>query len=75
MEKKEASSANGVGLTGCLHVGECNRPINITLHKTQLQVHQRPQHKTRYTYTYICNVYFNNIAVSSGDSEGLQTKE
>ena len=45
MEKKEASSTNGAGLTECLHVEESTF---ITLHKTQVQVDQWPQHKIGY---------------------------
>jgi hypothetical protein len=49
MEKGNASSIKGAGLTGCLPVEDANRSISITLHKTQVQVDQRPQHKTGYT--------------------------
>ena len=50
VEKTKASSTNGAGLTGCLHEEEW-RLIHmcITLHKTQVQVDQRPQHKTNPT--------------------------
>ena len=44
---KSASSTN-VSLTGCLHVENENRLISISLHKTQVQVYQIPQHETGY---------------------------
>jgi hypothetical protein len=47
--KKKTSSINGAGLTGCLPVKNANGSIVITLHKTQVQVDQRPEHKTGYT--------------------------
>ena len=47
--KMKASSTNGAGLTGGLHVEECKYIHIITLHKTQVHVDQRPQHKPRYT--------------------------
>jgi hypothetical protein len=40
VEKKEASTTNGAGLTGCLHMENANKSIFITLHQTQLQVDQ-----------------------------------
>jgi hypothetical protein len=43
--KREASSTNGAGLNDSLHVEEWKL---IILHKTQVQVDQRYQHKTRY---------------------------
>ena len=47
---KKASSTNGASLTECWHVEECiYRLISITLHKTQIQIAQRHQRKTRYT--------------------------
>ena len=50
MEKKKASSTNGVGPTGCWHIERIQkRFIYITLYKIQVQVDQRLQHKTRYT--------------------------
>ena len=45
--KKTASLTNGVGKTGCLHVEECKMIYNYHLHKTQVQVNSRPQHKMR----------------------------
>ena len=47
--KKKASSINGADLTGCLYQKNENRPIFVTLYKAQVQVDQRPQHKTGYT--------------------------
>jgi hypothetical protein len=47
--KKKASSTNGAGLTGCCTNKNANRSIFITMHKTQVQVDQNPQHKTRHT--------------------------
>ena len=44
--KKEASSTNGVGLTGGLHVEECKLIHTYHPAKAQVQVNQRPQHKT-----------------------------
>ena len=52
MEKKKTSSTNGAGLTGYLYAEECNSSIFITLHKTQVQMDQRPRHKTRHTKSY-----------------------
>lgn len=47
---KKASSTNGAGQTGWLYVEENpSRSIIITLHKSQRQMDQRPQHKIRYT--------------------------
>jgi hypothetical protein len=43
--KGRASSANAAGLVG----KEGNGSIFITLHKPQVHVDQRPQHKTIYT--------------------------
>ena len=46
----KASSINGTGLTGSLHVVENeNRFTFFTLYKAQVQVDQEPQHKIRYT--------------------------
>jgi hypothetical protein len=45
MEKNKASLINSDALTGGQHVEESKS--NNTLHKTQVQVDQRPQHKTR----------------------------
>jgi hypothetical protein len=46
----KTSLTNGAGLTGCLHVeNNANRYTSITLHKTPIQVDQRPHHKTRCT--------------------------
>ena len=42
------ASENGAGLTGCIHVEERKWIIHITLHETQAQVDQVPQHKTGY---------------------------
>ena len=42
--KKKSSSTNGAVLTGGLHVEECK--LIYHLHKTQVEVHQRPQYKT-----------------------------
>ena len=36
-------------MTGRWHVEESNRSISIALHKTQVQVDQKPQHKFSYT--------------------------
>lgn len=47
--KKERSSTNGVGLTGCWYVGNAYRSTSITLYKTKVQVDLRPQHKTKST--------------------------
>ena len=47
-EKNNAFSINDAGLTGSLYV-KTNRPIFVTLHKAQVQVHQGPQNTTRYT--------------------------
>ena len=46
--KKKTSSANDAGLTGYLSIDEWTRSVFITLHKTQVQVSQRPQRKIRY---------------------------
>ena len=46
MEKEKASSTNDTGLTGCQNA---NQFIFIILYKTQIQVDQRSQHKSRYT--------------------------
>ena len=48
-QKKEASSTNGSGITGCQYIEDTNKSISITLHKTQVQVDQRTQHKSSYT--------------------------
>jgi hypothetical protein len=44
-----ASSTNGVGLRGCLHVENANRPISLILHKSQVPVDQISQHELRYS--------------------------
>ena len=49
MEKKKVSSPNDANLIGCLYAQECKLIHITTLHKTQVQVDQRPQHKTGYT--------------------------
>jgi hypothetical protein len=51
---KKAPLTNDAGLTGCQHQKKKKKKkgdesISITLHKTQVQVDYRPQHKTRYT--------------------------
>jgi hypothetical protein len=38
MEKNKISSTSSAGLTGCLHVEECNYIHSYHLHKTQIQV-------------------------------------
>ena len=48
MEKKTASSTTGAGKQNVCMQKNTNRSILITLHKTQVQVNQRPQHKTIY---------------------------
>lgn len=48
LENKTASSTNYGGETTRLHV-QAIRTQFITLKKTQLQMYQRPTHKTRYT--------------------------
>jgi hypothetical protein len=47
-QKIKVFSTNDASLTVCLHGEEC-KYIYITLHKTQVQVDQRPQHKIGYT--------------------------
>lgn len=47
--EKKASSTKGAGQAGCQHAAECKFIHTITLHKTQVQVNQRPQHNNRYT--------------------------
>ena len=42
--EKIASSTSVTGLTGCLHVENANK-----LHKTKVQILQRPQHRSGYT--------------------------
>jgi hypothetical protein len=49
--QKKAPTINGAGLTSSLYVKSKSRSIFITLHKTQIQVDQGPQCKTRYTET------------------------
>jgi hypothetical protein len=51
MKKKKAPSTNGTGLNGCLHVEECKEIHIYHPVQTQVQVDQRPHHKTRYTKT------------------------
>ena len=47
--KKKASSTNGTGVSGGLHVKNDNRLKLITLHKTQVQVDQGSQQNMRHT--------------------------
>jgi hypothetical protein len=48
--KRKASSTHGAGFPGYLHVeNNASRSISFTLHKTQVQVDQSPQCKTRFT--------------------------
>ena len=49
VEKKKASSKNGASLTVCSMWENTNRSLSIILHKTQVQVHQRIQDKSRYS--------------------------
>ena len=44
-EKKEASSRNDAGPTGCLYVKEYKQILSVNLHKTQVQVDQIPHIK------------------------------
>lgn len=46
--KKTVFSTNGTGQAGRLPVEEANRQVFFSLRKTQIQVHQRLQHKTRH---------------------------
>lgn len=46
--EKESISTNGVGLTGFLHIKACKQTC-IYHNRTQVQVDQRPQHKTGHT--------------------------
>ena len=48
-EKKKVSSINDAGQTGCPRENNDNRHILFTLHITQVQIDERPQHKTRKT--------------------------
>jgi hypothetical protein len=48
-ENKKASSSNDIEQISCMNVEEWNLIILTTLPKTQVQLDQRPQHKTRYT--------------------------
>lgn len=50
--KKKKASTNCAVFDSYLCVEESNRPIFTTIHKTQLQVDQRPQHKTKYNKFY-----------------------
>jgi hypothetical protein len=43
--KGRTFSTIGAGLTRCMHVEVANSSIFITLHKTQVQMDQKPQHK------------------------------
>ena len=43
---KKASSTNSGGLTGFFMYKHASRSMYITLHKTEIQVSQGPQHKT-----------------------------
>ena len=47
--QKKASSTNGAGINECQHVENEKRSISIPMHKTQIQMNQRPQQKTTYT--------------------------
>lgn len=47
--KKENLLNKGASLTRCGKWKNPNRSVSIALHKTQVQVNQRPQQKTRYT--------------------------
>ena len=48
----KASLTNGARLTGCYMQKNENRSIFITMHKTQFQAEQGPQHKLRYTKSH-----------------------
>ena len=47
-DKKKASSTNGASQTGWLHLEEYKKIHPYHPAKSQLQIDQRPQHKTRY---------------------------
>ena len=49
IDNGKASSINGAGSQ---YVENENRPLFVTLYKTQVYVDQGPQHKTRYTEFY-----------------------
>ena len=34
-----------IRLKGCLHIEECSSPMSVTLHKSQIKVDQKYQHK------------------------------
>ena len=44
--KNKASLTNGAGITGCQYV---DRSISIPMHKTQVQIGQRPIYNTSHT--------------------------
>ena len=46
---KKASSINGAGITGCKLVENANIVLSIAMHKAQVLLDQRPQHKPSYT--------------------------
>ena len=53
MGKKKAYLTNGAGkLYINKQKNEENRAISIIMHKTQVQMNQRPQHKTNYTESH-----------------------
>jgi hypothetical protein len=49
VEKGKASSTNGAGLTGSMHVQKCKLIHSYFPVQAQVQVDQGPQHKARYT--------------------------
>ena len=49
MEKSKASSTNGADIIVCQYVKECKWILSIAMQKIQVQMDQRPQHKTNYT--------------------------
>jgi hypothetical protein len=51
--RKTVFSTNGAGSTGSLHVEECKLIHFYLLHKAQVQVDQRPPHKTIYMLNLI----------------------
>ena len=46
--KKKAASTNGAGITTCRRMQK-DPYLSIPMHKTQVQMDQRPQHKSRHT--------------------------
>ena len=48
MDKRKHLQKNGAGVTDVNMQKNANRTISITVHKSQSQVDQRPQHKIRY---------------------------